>query len=651
MHARAHPVHNRFQYPVYFYVFDVDELAELDRTIPLFGHNRLRPVAVHDRDYLLSGTEHLREKVEAILARGGNGQHPERIDLVTSARYLHYVFNPVSFFYCYGEDSDLMTVIVQVNNTFGEMHVYPLRETIGAKRGYLGHFRADKAFHVSPFFDRIGSYEFSLSDSRGEELDILIQYSQGQDLVFAARLRGTGQPLTAGSLTRTIARHPVMAALTTPRITRQAARLRFRKHLPVFRKPAPASPDTIRPAPPALLDRLGRKTLERLLGRLSRGRLSLVSPDGSVRTFGEPGTGREAFITVRDHSFYRRTLFSGDIGFGESFTAAEWVTDDLVQVLSLLAENLEDAGEQRHRLSALGRGAMFVQHLLRPNTVQGSCRNIGNHYDLSNDFFSAFLDPTMTYSCALFEGPDDTLETAQMNKIRSIIRRAGITADDHVLEIGCGWGSFAIEAARSTGCRVTGITISENQMALARERVDRAGLADRVSVELLDYRHITGVYDRVVSIEMAEAVGHGNLGRYFNVVDRALRPGGAALIQVITIPDHRYHRYRRSSDWIRKHIFPGGHLPSLEAMKEAMDRESGLELTEIEDIGPHYTRTLILWRTGLTGHADRIRDLGFDDSFIRKWQYYFAYCEAGFATGNLHNYQMVLNKPKPGDGP
>jgi cyclopropane-fatty-acyl-phospholipid synthase len=345
-----------------------------------------------------------------------------------------------------------------------------------------------------------------------------------------------------------------------------------------------------------------------------------------------------------DNRFYRRTLLKGEIGLGESYTAGEWKSADLPQFLSLLSDNLTQIQDHKHRMSTLGRALEHVRHALRPNTLRGSRNNITEHYDLSNDFFSVFLDSTMTYSCALFENPDDDLETAQINKIRSVIQKADICKGNHVLEIGCGWGSFAMEAARTRDCRITGITISKNQLEMARGRVRERGLEDRIALELRDYRQIKGKYDAIVSIEMLEAVGHANLVRYFSAIEDALKPGRLAVIQVITIPDERYNSYRRNPDWIRKHIFPGGHLPSLAALKEAAANTGSLSIRELTDIGDHYARTLAMWRERLMQNRDRIVSLGYDDAFIRKWEYYFAYCEAGFATGALHDYQMVLEK-------
>ena len=234
---------------------------------------------------------------------------------------------------------------------------------------------------------------------------------------------------------------------------------------------------------------------------------------------------------------------------------------------------------------------------------------------------------------------------AEPGFLHEIIKKARLSSNDHVLEIGCGWGSFAIEAVKQTGCRVTGITLSHEQLALARERVDAAGLADRIELKLCDYRHIDGQYDKIVSIEMLEAVGHAGLKTYFQACDRALRPGGRAVIQVITIPDHKYQAYRNSSDWIRKHIFPGGHLPSLGAMAKAME-STELIMTRLENYGLDYARTLDIWRQTLFAQRQRIFELGYDERFLRKWEYYFAYCQAGFANKIIDLAQLELDKLK-----
>lgn len=280
----------------------------------------------------------------------------------------------------------------------------------------------------------------------------------------------------------------------------------------------------------------------------------------------------------------------------------------------------------------------------RKNTLSCSAKIIQAHYDLSNEFFQVLLDQTMTYSCGLYLSPEDDLETAQRNKLQSIIRNARIDSNDHVLEIGCGWGSFAMEAAKRTGCRVTGITISKAQCSLARERVRQAGLEDRIAILLKDYREIQGSFDKIVSIEMLEGVGHKYFGAFFQCCDRLLKPNGLLVLQVITYPDQGYKSYRKECGWIPKHIFPGGLLPSLTALCEAMTASSSFIVEDLENIGIHYVRTSRDWRARFLAGIDRVSQLGFDREFQRKWLYYLSLCEAGFATRTQNDLQLVLTR-------
>ena len=414
----------------------------------------------------------------------------------------------------------------------------------------------------------------------------------------------------------------------------------------MYEKPVPDNDMTIRPVPPSMIDRIGMNMVIDFLDRLPEGELSLTIPDGEKMSFGQPGTQPSLEMTIREYRFFRRVMVSGDTGFGEAYTDGDWSTSDLPGLLTILASNEAVMDDRGIITSAIGRAINYLRHLRRPNTIRGSDRNIREHYDLSNEFFATFLDPTMTYSCALFNGPGDTLEQAQRNKLRTIIDKAGIAAEHHVLEIGCGWGSFAIEAVRQTGCRVTGITISREQLELAQQRVAAAGLQERIELRLCDYRHIDGRYDKIVSIEMLEAVGHAGLGPFFKACHDALLPGGSAVIQVITIPDRKYNAYRYSSDWIRKHIFPGGHLPSMGAMKTAVSQTSDLRLDDVQGYAADYATTLQRWRQTLLEKQQEIKAMGFDDAFIRKWEYYFAYCHAGFRAEIIDLVQMVLNKPE-----
>jgi cyclopropane-fatty-acyl-phospholipid synthase len=288
-----------------------------------------------------------------------------------------------------------------------------------------------------------------------------------------------------------------------------------------------------------------------------------------------------------------------------------------------------------------------LKHFSRANTQKGARKNIRDHYDLGNELYENFLDPSMTYSSGIFDNPECSLERAQANKLDAILAKSGISKDEHVLEIGCGWGSFAIRAVQKTGCRVTGITLSDEQKRFAEKKIAELGLSDRIRIQLTDYRQVEGAFDKIVSIEMIEAVGHDYLELFFKTCDRLLKPGGIAVFQAITIPDNRYETYRKKSDWIQKHIFPGGLLPSLGVLKAAIGKTS-LKVRGIEPLGPHYARTLVEWRNNFKSRWPTIEKLGFDEVFRRKWEYYFHYCEAGFASGMIDVVQMVLVRQ---DGP
>jgi cyclopropane-fatty-acyl-phospholipid synthase len=321
-----------------------------------------------------------------------------------------------------------------------------------------------------------------------------------------------------------------------------------------------------------------------------------------------------------------------------------WDSDDLPGTIAFFIRNRPSLRDGQFGSSILARALEALRYLRRANTLAGSLRNIRRHYDLSNAFFQTFLDPTMAYSCAVFARAGEPLEVAQRRKYEAIIAKGRIGAADHVLEIGCGWGGFAIHAARVTGCRLTGITISQEQFRLASARVAAAGLGDRVQILFRDYRDMAGRFDKIVSIEMLEAVGHAYYGLFFRQLERLLRPHGLAVLQTITIPDQHYEAYRREHDWIRKHIFPGGLLPSLTVLTRTMTRHSHLMVEHLENIGNHYATTLALWRRRFESDPETLQRLGFDRVFRRKWSYYLASCEAGFRTRVLGDLQLVLTR-------
>jgi cyclopropane-fatty-acyl-phospholipid synthase len=642
-HERFAPTTHQLRYDLYVYALDLSEMVFLSRRLPLFGYNRARPASLHDGDHLTQGRGSIRQKLTAALAPHIAAEKVARIVMVTSPRLLGYVFNPVSFYYCFDSRERLLAAVAEVNNTFGEKHVYVLPGSGGSENGFPARYRADKAFHVSPFNNMGGRYTFQFGDIR-RELDVTIDLHRDGAHIMRARLQGQPRPLTALNHLKTLLRHPLRPHLTIPRIYWEAYKLHFRRRLTYHDKPVPQSPMTIRRLPPTPLQRYCMKLMLSYLSGADNGWLQLFLPDGSFHECGRRGDGRPVDLTVNDYRFFSRVVFGSDIGLGESFMYKEWDTDDIAGVIEFFIRNRNRLQDGNFKESALTRVLEKLRFLLRANTPIGSRRNIRRHYDLSNDFFRTFLDGTMAYSCAIFKNDDDTLETAQMNKFCAIIAKARLQADDHLLEIGCGWGGFAIEAVRQTGCRVTGITISREQYELARQRVREAGLQDRIRILFRDYRKMRGRFDKIVSIEMLEAVGHENFGTFFRQLDRLLAADGIAVLQTISISDQRYDAYRKTHDWIQKHIFPGGLLPSLTRLTRAMTRHSTLMVDHVENIGNHYAPTLSRWHGRFVAHEEQVDHLGFDETFKRKWRYYLKSCEAGFRQRVLGDLQLVLTR-------
>ena len=398
--------------------------------------------------------------------------------------------------------------------------------------------------------------------------------------------------------------------------------------------------------------RLGfyEKALLNGLSKMTRGCLHLERPDGLHHTIGTPGAEISCRIRVLRESFFHRCVLFGDIGFGEAYMDGDWDTDDITRVISWFILNIENSPSMSGSKAGasvlnLLRFVNRVQHMLRPNSLETSRRNIQEHYDLGNEFYRLWLDSTMTYSSAYFTSPGLPLDAAQAAKYGALCRRLQLKATDHVLEIGSGWGGFACHAAKNYGCRVTTVTISEEQFKFAKERFVREGVVDRVEIRLQDYRLIEGSFDKVVSIEMLEAVGDAYVDTYFAKCASVLKPDGLLAFQVIICPDSRYESLRKGVDWIQKHIFPGSLLLSVARINQAVNRTSDLTLHEFEDMGLHYAKTLDLWHNKFNRVLDQVRALGFDEQFIRKWNYYLCYCEAAFAMHNISVVQAVYTRP------
>jgi cyclopropane-fatty-acyl-phospholipid synthase len=387
-----------------------------------------------------------------------------------------------------------------------------------------------------------------------------------------------------------------------------------------------------------------------MLSKMDKGRLDVSLPGGQTVSLGNGGGNVRADMSINDVDFFRRCVLYGDVGFGETYMDGLWETSSITNVIKWFLLNIDNAPNvsgSEAKTAVLGILKFFnkITHLRRSNTLNKARKNISEHYDLSNEFFSLWLDPSMTYSSAYFKNPEMSLEEAQYEKYDRLSHLMRLKPEHHVLEIGSGWGGNAIHMAKNYGCRVTSITISEEQQKLATEKIKAAGLSDKVKVVLEDYRIIEGQYDRIVSIEMLEAVGAQFYETYFRQVHRLLKPDGLVALQVITCPDSRFEELRRGVDWIQKHIFPGSLLPSVGAMNSAINNTGDLTLIDIKDLGQHYAHTLATWRENFHRVKEQIEKIGFDESFQRKWNYYLSYCEAAFAMRNINVMQLLYSRP------
>ncbi len=390
------------------------------------------------------------------------------------------------------------------------------------------------------------------------------------------------------------------------------------------------------------IDRYLRQQMINRLAALRGGELRLIDGMGDVR-LGEPSDGGlRATLRVHSPEFYRCVAGNGSVGAGEAYMDGLWRCDDLVALMRLLVRNRDLLDGLEGGLARLGGIAMRALHALRRNTRTGSRRNISAHYDLGNPLFKLFLDEDLMYSSAIFARPEQSLESAQQLKLARICDKLALGPDDHLLEIGTGWGGMAIYAASHHGCRVTTTTISKEQHALASERISQAGLSDRVSVLLEDYRDLSGTYDKLVSIEMIEAIGHQYLGNYMSKCASLLADDGLALIQAITIEDHRYQQALESVDFIKRHIFPGSFIPCVSVMVDAAAQSGQMRLLNLEDIGPSYALTLRHWRQRFFERIDAVRGLGYDEPFVRMWEFYLCYCEGGFIERSISDVQLLF---------
>jgi len=398
-------------------------------------------------------------------------------------------------------------------------------------------------------------------------------------------------------------------------------------------------------AKPRLLNQLAKRIVLSKLENMNKGLLQIVD-DGHIFEFGDPGfSDLKSTITVRDASFYSSLAFGGSVGVGEAYVRGDWDCNDLTTLVRLFLVNrdvVDDVDKGSSKISAIINKCF---HWYNRNTRTGSQRNISAHYDIGNELFELMLDKTMMYSSAVYAESDSSLEEASINKMERLCQKLELTEQDHLLEIGTGWGGLAIYAASHYGCQVTTTTISRQQYDYAHNLIIQNGLEDKITLLLEDYRDLQGQYDKLVSVEMIEAVGLEHLDIYFEKCSSLLKPEGLMCLQAITIQDQRYEQAKNEVDFIQKYIFPGGSLPSITAISEALTGSTDMSIYDIDDIGRHYGRTLHDWRERFFQSENRVRSLGYDESFIRLWEFYLCYCEGGFMERSISTIQAVISKP------
>ena len=599
----------------------------------------------------------LRDQVEDHLRAAGLATDGGAIRLFCMPRVFGFGFNPLSVYFCYQRDGSLAAILYEVHNTFRERHSYliPVERDAGAA-GVAGapgavidqHCR--KGFYVSPFMDMEMSYTFRVAVP-DQRVMIAIRAADQDGLLLAAALTGERSALTDLALLRALGdpsaahlegdrRDSLACAAAVAQRTEAAAaalaacRAGHRREYRRLAAVTPAGP-SLEPRDAKMSARRGvlSRIIDRAIPAMPAGRLQLTLPNGDIIERHGNIPGPDAAMTVHRWRGLRRMLLDGDHGFADGYLDGDWSTPELGQVLEFCMQN-ESALTATATVGRLGLMRNRIVHWLRHNTRRGSRRNIAAHYDLGNDFFRPWLDAGMNYSSALFANCD-TLERAQEAKLDRAAALLELDGGERVLEIGCGWGAFAERVIRHYGASVFGITLSTEQLAYAQTRLAGEVERGRADLRLLDYRDVPGTFDRIASIEMIEAVGERYWPNYFGKIRDCLASGGVALLQAITIDEHRFATYRKCPDFIQRYIFPGGVLPTVSIIEREAAR-AGLKLVHHEAFGDSYVRTLREWRSRFLRAWPKLEPLGFNDRFRRMWEYYLAYCEVGFRTGSIN---------------
>lgn len=642
-HSRLYPVKHEFKRRHLFCIFDLDEIADISKKNILFTYNKRGIFFIKDNNYLDEKELSLKSKISFFVKESGFEKPVSKIYLATSCGYFFKnVFNPASFYFCFDDDNNFLCAVAEVNNTFGERHLYILG--VSEEEGVF-KASSDKVFHVSPFNKVEGKYNFYFGI---KEKNFFVKIELEKDstpFLYAQLTEKQRLDFSDRNFFKAILNFHIIPHLTKPAIFKEAFKLFFAKKLKYNDKPVAKNKMTIKKSPYSIFQKISKFLFLKRLSFFKQGNIDIYLPGKESFKKGNFSHPKNADLYINDYSFFPDVLKKRDIGLGEGYMNSIYETDDLVSLLKFFIQNTS-VSAKRFSIS------LYLKFYLRkilgqdnPNSLIGSRKNISKHYDLNNEFFSLFLDENMIYSSGIYLEKDDDLFTSQINKMDALIKKGKINKNDHVLEIGCGWGGFAVYAAKKTGCRLTAVTISQEQYDYAVKRVKNENLEDKINIVLTDYRKIKGKFDKIVSIEMIEAVGEKYTSNYFKKIDSLLKKDGMAVIQGITVPDQEYFTYKYKYDWIQKHIFPGGHLLSVTQISKKISSKTGLIIEHLENIGPHYAKTLKQWNENFTKNIDKIKALGFDDLFIRKWKFYLNSCEALFAVRGAENIQIVLTRP------
>jgi cyclopropane-fatty-acyl-phospholipid synthase len=629
---------------------DLDELPTLFDRRWLWSVSRPALARFRRSHHLGPGNRPLTDVVRDLVARE-TGRRPQGpIRLLTNLSYFGYCFNPVSFYYCFAADGETLEYIVsEVNNTpWGERDTYVLDCRRNAITDSSWRFRPAKKMHVSPFMPMDIEYDWVLS-LPAERLSVFMANSKDGRRFFDTAMTLDRKRISGWSLAGVLLRFPLLTFKVILAIHWEALRL-WVKRCPLYTHPgkeSAGSPEfVVKSSKLTLLDKFARRLVISRLEKLQAGQI-VICENEERATFGQltPDFPQPVQLRVLNPKFYNEIAFGGSIGAGEAYIGGHWSCDQLSDLLRILICNREVLEQVDSGLALLGSPIRKLLHALNRNTRTGSRRNIAAHYDLGNEFYRLWLDPKMMYSCAYFETPESSLEEAATAKLDRICRKLELSASDSVIEIGTGWGGFAIHAASHYGCHVTTTTISRQQYEYAKEAVADAGLEDRITLLFQDYRDLDGRFDKLVSIEMIEAVGHEFHDTFFKKCCDLLKPDGQMLLQAITIADQRYDQYRKSVDFINRYIFPGGCLTSVTDMSRTITRHTDMRTLHLEDIGSHYATTLQNWHDRFFESIDDVRELGYSDSFTRMWQFYLCYCESAFTERAIGNVQMLMMRP------